>query len=683
MKLNPNLSTFYRRGNTVARLISGVVVALICLAFVSCGVQKKPRPEDLTNARTIAGFNREFGEPFGVAVKNDVIYVSDGQNGKILAVSPNGNVSAFVEGLDTPSAIAFDKNGDLFVADSGSNSIKKIDQTKKVVTIAGADGQAGFADGDAASARFNGPIGIAVGDDGSVYVSDTYDDRIRVIRNGLVSTLAGSGRGFADGNGSLAKFNTPCGLALMPDGNLLVADLGNRRLRLVQPDGLVTTLAGDGSGEFRDGLLSSAGLVAPSAMAIDPVGSIYVADGNSIRVIRAGVFPVIETIAGNRRGLKDGFARSAEFNRPSGLTLDSKRNVIIADSDNQLVRILSDSETGKAIIKEEKERLRVSAEEFRVAAPARWPYNQPNATREIAGTLGEIRGEIGPKNDLVWFHNGLDIAGSYGETARFVRDEKVLLPLAVENFGTLRELIRMPMLGYIHIRIGRDQTEKPFPDKRFQFDGIAKPTDVRVPRGTKFRAGEPIGTLNPMNHVHLIAGRSSAEMNALDALILPGISDNIPPTIEKVTLFDENWHQIETAPTNSRIKLAGKTRIVVRAYDRMDGNAERRRLGIYSAGYSVYKAGGEPVADRRDNIDFKRLPDDRSVPFVYALGSKSGATGETIFNYIATNDVNADSYKEDYMDLTRYDAGQYLLRVFVSDYFGNTATRDINFEVIK
>ncbi len=114
--------------------------------------------------------------------------------------------------------------------------------------------------------------------------------------------------------------------------------------------------------------------------------------------------------------------------------------------------------------------------------------------------------------------------------------------------------------------------------QNFFRDERGKLKNVRVPRGAKFEAGEAIGTLNAMNHVHLIAGRSGAEMNALDALILPGISDKIAPKIEKIALFDENWKLIgETVNKNSRIKLGGKTRIVATAFDRMDGNPERRR----------------------------------------------------------------------------------------------------------
>ncbi|MGH9818939.1 MAG: hypothetical protein ACRD43_02120 [Pyrinomonadaceae bacterium] len=651
--------------------------------MTSCGRSAAKQPGQLSRAATLAGKNREFGEPFGIAVRGDTTYISDGQNGKIVSISKTGTISTIAEGLDTPSAIAFDKNGDLFVADSGSDSIKKIDAAGKVTVIAGADGQSGYLDGDAAAARFNAPIGIAVADNGSVYVADTYNDRIRVIRDGKVATLAGGGRGFADGPGGLARFDTPCGIALLSGGDLLVADLGNRRLRLVTAGGETTTVAGTGRGEFHAGLLGSADLIGPTALAVDAGGSIYIADGNAIRVIRAGVFPYIETIAGGRRGLKDGNSRDAQFNRPSGIALDTSGDLFIADSSNQLVRTLSDTAIGAAITPADIEKLHMSADEFRVAAPPRWPYDPPRTKREIAGTLGEIRGEVGSGNDDIHFHNGLDIVGSYGETARFVRDEKVLLPLAVQNFGTLTEMIRMPTIGYVHVRIGRDQNQTPFADKRFQFDGTLKFTDVRVPRGSKFKAGEPVGTLNTFNHVHLIAGPIGNEMNSLDALILPGISDSIAPTIEKVSLFDESWHEIETAASNARIKLTGKTRIVVTAYDRMDGDSDRRRLGVYSVGYNVYRSDGTLASDHHSAILFKRFPDNRAVPFVYAPGSRSGATGQTVFNYIVTNEVDADLFKEDFLDVSNFDAGQYLLKVFAADYFGNTAVRDINFEVTK
>lgn len=315
--------------------------------------------------------------------------------------------------------------------------------------------------------------------------------------------------------------------------------------------------------------------------------------------------------------------------------------------------------------------------------PPRWPYDPPMAKREIAGTLGELRGEIRPGNDDIHFHNGLDIAGAYGETARFVRDEKVLRPIAAENFGTLRELIRMPTLGYIHIRLGRNSANTPFGDQRFLYtrDPIGKITDVRVPRGSHFHAGEPIGTLNPMNHVHLIAGRSGAEMNALDALILPGIADSRPPTIEKVSLFDENWLELETKSPGGRIQLTAKTRVVVRAYDQVDGNSGHRRLGVYQVGYQILNSDAAPLGDPIWTIRFDRLPSAKAVRFVYATGSKSGATGETIFNYIVTNRVDGDDYQEGFLDSAALGPGNFILKVLVSDYFGNISSKELNISV--
>lgn len=675
MKLPEYKSTF------ATLVIAGAILLGILVVFWFW----QPWRRDITALKfvsTIAGVSGEFGEPFGIAAKGDEIYASDGLNGKILRIA-NGKTDVFANGFDTPSAIALDKGGNLIVADSGSHTIKSVNSKGEVSTLAGVENHAGFADGDAATAIFNAPVGVAVGDDGTIFVADTYNDRVRVIENGKVTTLAGGDAGFSNGNGANAKFHTPTGLAIWQD-KLLVGDTGNRMIRVVESDGRVWTLAGNGDGDLKDGLLLEASFVQPTAVAVDKNGSIFVADGNAIRRI-SGVIPTVRTISHDARGFADGKSRVAKFNRPSGLAFSSNDDLLVADSDNRLIRRLSDEKSGKVISPEEIMILRPTAEKFRGLQPPRWPFDPPDARRDIAGTLGEIRGEMTDGAASVWFHNGLDIPGAYGETARFIRDEKVLRPIAAENFDTLRELLRMPLLGYIHVRIGRDSAQKPFGDMRFQFqkDANGKLIDVRVPRGTKFKAGEPIGTLNSMNHVHLVAGRSGAEMNALDALIFPGISDTRAPTIEKVTITDENWSEIETAAANSRIKLTGKIRLIARAYDQMDGNSDRRRLGVYQVGYQLLRSDGSPLGDTQWTIKFDRLPDAKAIRFVYADGSKSGATGETIFNYIVTNRIRGDKIKEDFLDPTGLERGDYILRVLVADYFGNTASKDTLFEVVK
>ena len=654
-----------------------ILVALFLLIFSCRKIESEIIP--FNKVKTFAGINKEFGEPFGLAMKDNILYVSDGEQGKIRRVAKNGNAEVLTDKLNTPSAIAFDKNGDLIVADSGTHTIKKVLKSGEVEIIAGVENQKGFADGDANNALFNAPVGVAAAD-GKIFIADTYNDKIRVVENGKVSTLAGNEKGFADGEADQAKFNTPCGLAVWKDGKILVADTGNGRLRVVEPTGNTWTLAGNGAEEAVDGSLYESGFVQPSAVTIDNFGVIYVADGNAIRAIGRRIFPFVETISNTKRGFADGDLHFAKFNRPSGLATDEKGDLYIADAENQVVRIFTGAEIGREITKQEIENLRFSPEEFRALSEPRWSYDPPEQRRDIAGTLGEIRGELKDETSRARFHNGLDIAGGYGETARFIRAEKVLNPFAAQNFDTLRELLRMPTLGYIHIRLGRDENDKPFDDNRFQFavGDKDKLIGLRVPRGAKFEAGEAIGTLNAMNHVHLIAGRSGAEMNALDALILPNIADKIPPKIEKVSLFDENWREIEKK--DERINLHGKTRIVARAFDQMDGNSERRRLSVYQLGYQILQ-NETIVVEKQPTISFARLPDEQSVKFVYAKGSKSGATGETVFNYIVTNEVFGDFYKEDFFDAAKLENGNYVLRVFAADFFGNQTSQDVEITI--
>src|SRR5689334_17747362 len=200
-----------------------------------------------------------FSDPFGVAVAKDgTIYVADaGESNRIRKISPDGNVTTlaggsegFADGVgqaasfNTPSALALGPLGELFVADTGNNRIRKITPDGHVSTVAG-DGTAGYVDGPAAKAQFNGPIGVAVDADGNVFVADTYNDRIRLIApDGQVSTVAGSGTpGFADGDRNTSLFDTPCGIVVAGDGTLIVADTGNDRLRKITKDGNVSTFA--------------------------------------------------------------------------------------------------------------------------------------------------------------------------------------------------------------------------------------------------------------------------------------------------------------------------------------------------------------------------------------------------------------------------------------------------------
>jgi len=648
---------------------------------------------------TFAGIPGEGGksplkEPFGLAFNSQgVLFISDGEAAKIWRADKNGALALVTGKLDTPSALAFDKNDNLYAADPGSHTIKKINITSgETAVIAGVENSAGYLDGDAGTAQFNAPVGLAVDENGKIFVADTYNDRIRVIENGKVSTLAGSEKGFADaGTGLQAKFDTPCGISVTKEGALLVADTGNGRLRLIERWGKVTTIAGGGQSDVAVALPYEAAFAEPVDVKIDARGVIYLADAaaNTIYALGRRAIPTVEKLTAGKRGLSDGVMGSTRFNRPTGMAFDANGDLYVADSENQLVRILQnkDGNTGVEINAEEIEKLKLSADEMREAAPGRWCYDPPERAREIAGTLGEIRGNA--SEDDIWFHNGLDVVGGYGETARFVRSEKVLRPLPAQLFNTLRENLRLPTLGYIHLRLGRDRDNKPFADPRFQwsFDINGRVNGVRIRRGTKFQAGEPIGTLNSMNHVHLMAGRSGNEMNALAALALPGIADSIAPVIEEVRLYDANWQPLgETKKGNQRSNVSGDLRIVARSYDRMNGNAERRRLGVYRLGYTLLRDDGsaaEGFGELRTTILFDKLPDAGSsaAGLVYAAGSKSGATGETIFNYIVTNFVRGGAAREDIFETAKFPPGDYILRVTAADFFNNEAARDIKIRI--
>jgi sugar lactone lactonase YvrE len=193
-----------------------------------------------------------------------------------------GGEEGFADGIgrdakfERPSGIAIDAAGNLYVADGGNHRIRKITPAGKVSTLAG--GEEGFADGIGRDAKFREPSGITIDTVGNLYVADSVNNRIRKITPaGKVSTIAGGERGFADGIGGDASFYSPTGIAIDAVGNLYVADAGNNRIRKVTPAGEVSTLAGGKRG-FTNGFGSYARFNGPVDIAIDAAGNLYVAD---------------------------------------------------------------------------------------------------------------------------------------------------------------------------------------------------------------------------------------------------------------------------------------------------------------------------------------------------------------------------------------------------------------------
>eukprot|EP00928_Gymnodinium_smaydae_P055789 TRINITY_DN39269_c0_g1_i1.p1 TRINITY_DN39269_c0_g1~~TRINITY_DN39269_c0_g1_i1.p1 ORF type:complete len:511 (-),score=60.67 TRINITY_DN39269_c0_g1_i1:227-1759(-) len=244
--------------------------------------------------------------------------------------------------FNRPSGIAVDFNGNIFITDLFNHRVRMIGSDGLVRTIAGSGSNA-FHDGVGAQAHFNRPHGVTVDRTGNVYVADMMNHRIRKIRSdGSVSTLAGNGsHAYADGDGKDAHFNQPSGVAMDTDGNVIVADTMNHRIRKITPDGHTTTLAGTGHAGFHDGRGPEALFNQPSAVVVDCVGNIYVADECNHRIRKLGTDGVVSTLAGSVKGFADGQGSKAQFLEPCGVAADGDGNVIVADSYNHRIRKIS------------------------------------------------------------------------------------------------------------------------------------------------------------------------------------------------------------------------------------------------------------------------------------------------------------------------------------------------------
>jgi NHL repeat len=247
--------------------------------------------------------------------------------------------------FNSPTAVARDQAGNLYVADYGNNTIRRIDPSGFVSTFAGIPGSVGASDGPAAAATFNGPTSVAVDVNGNVFVADASNASIRrVTPSGVVSTFAGSPSNFgvADGPATNAQFRTPMGMAFDNEGNLLVADYGGCTIRQISPDGTVSTLAGSpGVPGFADGSSTNAAFNHPSGLAVGADGTIYVADTDNHVVRTIQTNGAVATIAGTAgsSGSADGSAISAQFNFPSGVVFVDGV-LYIADTGNHTVRTL-------------------------------------------------------------------------------------------------------------------------------------------------------------------------------------------------------------------------------------------------------------------------------------------------------------------------------------------------------
>ena len=315
----------------------------------------------------IPGTSAGLGSPNSVAVdgagnlffpaQENVVLRLDATTGILTLVAGNGtpgfsgdNGPATSAQLYGPQGVAVDSAGNLYIADTGNNRIRKV--TNGVITTVAGNGQPGFSgdNGPATSAQLSGPTGLAVDSAGNLYIGDTGNSRIREVSNGVITTVAGSGpcsRIFPPVSCNSGQLLAPMGVAVDSAGNLYIAesgesaDTGNSRILQVS-NGVITTVAGGGfSGLGDNGPATSATLYLPYGVAVDPAGNLYIAEYYRclIRKVSNGV---ITTVAGGGPSLGDnGPATSAQLNFPEGVAVDSAGNLYIADSGNYRIRTVS------------------------------------------------------------------------------------------------------------------------------------------------------------------------------------------------------------------------------------------------------------------------------------------------------------------------------------------------------
>ena len=287
-------------------------------------------------------------------------------NGIITTVAGNGTTNysgdggaATNAGLYRPSGVALDSSGNLFIADTDNNRIRKISTGGIITTVAGS-GPTGFGTGSysgdggaATNATLNGPTSVAVDANGNLFIADYLHDRIReVSANGIITTIAGGGTSYPDDGGAAtnADLGDPIALTLDANGNLFFAENDGFRVRKVTTNGILTTVAGinePGGFSGDGGPATNANLSLPASVAADDSGNLFIADAGNDRIRKVSTNGIITTVVGSTPAPfygggsysgDGGAATNATLNLPEGVALDASSNLFIADTYNQRIR---------------------------------------------------------------------------------------------------------------------------------------------------------------------------------------------------------------------------------------------------------------------------------------------------------------------------------------------------------
>jgi uncharacterized protein (TIGR03437 family) len=298
--------------------------------------------------------NAQMDAPQGVAVDaSGNVYISDTANNTVRKVAKDGTITVFAGGsgdtLSRPQGLAVDSSGNVYVAEAYGARVRKYSPSGSGTTVAGS-GTSGYGgdNGSATAAQLYTPSGVAVDSAGNVYIADFSNNRVRKVSpSGAITTVAGTGGSGYSGDGgpaTNARLNIPSAVTVDSGGNLYIADTGNNRIRIVTPAGTINTVAGNGLPGYSGdgGTATSAQVGNPVGIAVDAAGNLYISDG-STRIRKVYTSGLILTIAG---GATPGYsgdggqALNAQLSAPSALSIDATGNLYVADTANNAVRLL-------------------------------------------------------------------------------------------------------------------------------------------------------------------------------------------------------------------------------------------------------------------------------------------------------------------------------------------------------
>ena len=311
-----------------------------------------------------AAISASLANPEGVAVDNQGnLFIADRSNGRIRKVTPGGIITtvaggggAFGDGglatnaqLDRPMDVAVDAAGNLFIPDLGFRRLRKVSAGGTITTVAGS-GQPRYSGdrGPATRAELDEPRHTALDAAGNLFIADVENNVIRKIStDGTITTVAGTGqRGLAGDGGAAtsALLKRPHGVAVGPDGSIYIADFDNARVRKVSPLGIISTFAGGGAALGDNGPATSAQLSAPSGVALDAAGNVFISECGGNRVRKVTPTGTITTVAGTGQSGSfgdGGPATAATLNCVSAVAVDASGNLYLSDIGNNRVRKVS------------------------------------------------------------------------------------------------------------------------------------------------------------------------------------------------------------------------------------------------------------------------------------------------------------------------------------------------------